>query len=113
MPFLLLALKKRGNIWDYCYSEIRGDHQPRRNTNHSSEDGLRLDSHRMLISILQDVTSVLHFLHDMHLNGCLCSGLFVALSALSSVINIQDYPKLLDYTLVLRFLKKSTTDILL
>ena len=49
----------------------------------------------------------------MYFNGCLCSGLFVTLSAVSSVITLQDYPKLLDYTLVLRYIKKSTTDILL
>ena len=45
------------------------------------------------------------FLHGMHCNGCLYSGLCVARSALSSLITIKGCLKLSDHPHISRYLK--------
>ena len=52
-----------------------------------------------------DVNTVLTFMHGMYLNVCLYSGLCAARSALSSVVTIRGYLKLLEHPLVSRYLK--------
>ena len=44
-------------------------------------------------------------MHGMYLNGCLCSGLCAACSALFSVVTIRGYLKLSEHPLVSRYLK--------
>ena len=52
-----------------------------------------------------DVNTVLPFMHDMYINGCLYSGLCAARSALSSIVTIKDYTKLSEHPFISRYLK--------
>ena len=54
---------------------------------------------------LADTKSVLMFLYGMYKNGCLYSSICAAQSALSSVVVIKSYNKLLSHPLITRFVK--------
>ena len=51
------------------------------------------------------VNTVLAFLHGMYLDGYFYSDLCVARSALSSIVTINGFIKLLDHPLIFRYLK--------
>ena len=53
-----------------------------------------------------DIKAMPMFLHGMHLNGRLCSGLSASRSALYSVIATNGYRKLLKHPLLSRYLRK-------
>ena len=44
-------------------------------------------------------------MHGMYINGCLCSGLCAAHSALSSIVTIKGYTKLSEHPFISRYLK--------
>ena len=56
-------------------------------------------------SFTPDVNAVLSFMHGMHINVCLYSGLCAARSALSSIVTIKDYTKLSENTFIPCYLK--------
>ena len=52
-----------------------------------------------------DVNTVLLFMHDMYINGCLYSGLGAVHSALSSIVTIKSYTKLSEHPFISCYLK--------
>ena len=55
---------------------------------------------------LDNIDSVLTFLHDMYNDGCLYSGLYAAQSALASVVTIKGFVKFSDHPLLVRYPKR-------
>ena len=52
-----------------------------------------------------DINTVLSFMHGMYINGCLYSGLCAAHGALSSIVTIKGYTKLLEHPFISHYLK--------